>query len=299
MYISFFAETEFMKSIGKELQLKGHIVEFNSITNPEIVVAMGHNASYNLSKVMPAKFKFKLVNTVLDIPFWRINNPVFKKTYDGYKSFIEKGNVTSISKWTSSELKRIWKIDSVPLFFEFNNKGVDSVPVIPEEDKLDQILMVGRFIDYKKFEVGIEAVSLMVNEPKLVLIGNGDDNLYKYLAKQYNVDLKVIQKADDETVFTEMKKSKVLLHPSIFEGKSMVPKEAIWGNTNVVISDIPVHREFHKNVSFFNPMDLEDLVIKLDEIYNKKFNEKSKKEIEKFTIEKVAKKAEKYLEVLI
>ena len=51
--------------------------------------------------------------------------------------------------------------------------------------------------------------------------------------------------------FTELKKSELLLFPSLFEGFGLPPLEASYCRTKTVAFDLPVLREFHGDSLFF------------------------------------------------
>jgi len=299
--ISFFAETEFMRLIGFELRNRGHKVVFDEIKNVKTVIAMGMISSMRLKNT---GFKGRIINCVFDIPEWRLEDNNYKDLYNEYKDYLKKNKVVTLSKFTSAELKRIWGIESIPIFTEFDNHTPEKTPNCPEKEKKDQIFMAGRFVGYKRFEEGIEAVKKSGVETEVVLTGLGNDFIYKMVASELNQPIRIIKNSDGSPVnrkiiFEEMKKSKLVLHPSDFEGKSMIPKEAIWCNTNVIISDIPVHREFHKNVVFHKVGDIDELAKKIKENFDKPFNKKSKEDLKEFTVEKVTDKVEKYLGDLI
>jgi len=296
--ISFFAETEFMRLIAFELRNRGYNIILDKITDKtKIVIAMGMISSMRLKRT---SFKGKIINCVFDIPEWRLEDSNYKNLYNEYKNFLKENEVVTLSKFTSDELKRIWGINSIPLFTEFDNHTPDKVPDIKESEKKYQIFMAGRFVDYKRFEEGIEAVKKSGVKAEVVLTGLGNDFIYKMVAKELNQPIRIIKNSDGspisrKIIFKEMKQSKLVLHPSDFEGKSMIPKEAIWCNTNVIISDIPVHREFHKNVVFHKVGDIDELAKKIKENFDKPFNKKSKEDLKEFTIEKTTDKVEKYL----
>jgi glycosyltransferase involved in cell wall biosynthesis len=296
--ISFFAETEFMRLIAKELINRGYNVVFDKIdSDTKIAIAMGMISSMRLKYT---GFNGIIVNNVFDIPEWRLEEKQYKGMYNEYKEYLKKSNVVTLSNWTSSELKRIWGIESIPLFTEFDNWNPDKIPDIIESQKKNQIFMVGRFVGYKRYEEGIEAVKKSGVNAEVVLTGLGNEFIYKMVAEELKQPIRIIKNndgsaVDREIIFKEMKQSKLVLHPSDFEGKSMVPKEAIWCNTNVIISDIPVHREFHKNVVFHKVGDIDGLAKLIKENYNKPFNKKSKEDLLPFTIEKTTDKIEKYL----
>ena len=70
--------------------------------------------------------KYILICNVLDIPYWRLNDDRYKKAYEFYKSVLELSDyVTTISKYTSVQLKKLWNIESIPLFRTFDNNTIE------------------------------------------------------------------------------------------------------------------------------------------------------------------------------
>lgn len=62
------------------------------------------------------------------------------------------------------------------------------------------------------------------------------------------------------------------IQPSFFEGWSTTVEDAKYLNQYVLLSDIPVHREqLNYNVSFFNPVNPEELADKMEEGVRKGF----------------------------
>ena len=75
----------------------------------------------------------------------------------------------------------------------------------------------------------------------------------------------------DEIAKALMMECKAFVFPSLYEGFGIPPMEALSCNTNVIISDIPVHREIYgDSVSYLDPynseLDLENICFKHEDI---------------------------------
>ena len=302
--ISFFSEDEYGRVVGKELEARGYNVRYDSLDeDTNICFVMCCPASFRFNSYLKKRWELerfvyrgKIVLNVLDIPIWRFKEPCWKNYYELYrKSLVNADYITTISKFTGDELKVIWNLESTPLFTVFNNKIVKKYKKSVKRDK-KLIVAVSRFVEHKRFELIIKA--LEGTDMKLIIIGKGGymKSFYEQLSKQLDVDCTIYSNSDTKFIIEQMCNAKLCIHPSTFEGFSLVPKEALWCDTPVIISDIPVHREFHgDSVVYCKPNDLDDLKEKL-------FNvplispRKGKKLLKKLTIEKVTDDVEAWLE---
>ena len=101
------------------------------------------------------------------------------------------------------------------------------------------------------------------SDVRLVFVG-GNDYFYKRLKSDVigqTVDKKIIflEKVNDEKLSSLYSNAVCLVRPSLMEGFSLPPLEAIRFNCLVIASDIPVHREIFKdNLLYFDPNDYVD-----------------------------------------
>ena len=302
MNISFFSADDYGKVVGKELISRGYNVLFDTLDeNTEIVFLMCCPSAFNFAnylyqrKLEDFNYKGKIVCNVLDIPVWRLENPRFKDYYNAYRRMIEEADyVTTISQFTSNQLKELWNIDSVPLFRVFDSKKVEKykreLPRYP-----NTIVCVSRFVPHKNFDLVILAIAGTDWNIKILGKSGSEMDTYYQLFKQHNVIGEVILNPPDNYVIDELSRATVVVHPSSFEGLSLVPKEALYCDTPVLISDIPVHKEYHKDtVTYVATNCIGDL---RDKIVNRKWKspEEGKKEIEQYTIERTTDKVEQWL----
>jgi glycosyltransferase involved in cell wall biosynthesis len=301
MQISFFSEDEYGKSIGYELLNRGYDVIFDKLTEEtSIVFAMCPISAFRLEKYLNMRkelerFEYcgKTIQNVLDIPTWRLNDENWNSYYQHYYELLKKADkIVTISKFTSTQLKEIWNLKSKPLFTQFNNKKLETYKTNVEKNP-KSIVAISRLVPHKRFEVLIRA--LENTDYELTIIGNGPyDTLHRNLIKDFNVKGQLLTNVTDKDLVKHIQRAWLVVHPSEFEGNSLVPKEAVWLNTPVVISDIPVHKEyFKKSVTYFKTNDIEDLKTKIKKHRRDLIN--AQKLMSNLTIEKTTNKVELWL----
>lgn len=102
------------------------------------------------------------------------------------------------------------------------------------------LLAVGSLIPLKKFDVFISAVNRLKQDfpdIKAVLCGSGEEkeNLNSLVNKwQLKNNITVLEATSQDTVFELMQRTKILLHPSSYEGFSTVCLEALYAGAHVI-----------------------------------------------------------------
>ena len=68
----------------------------------------------------------------------------------------------------------------------------------------------------------------------------------------------------------KLSKAKFLIQPSLYEGFGLPPLQALYSNTNVILSDIEVFKEIYEGfpVTFFKSECVEDLTEKMIQMWN-------------------------------
>ncbi len=145
-------------------------------------------------------------------------------------------------------------------------------------------LYVGNVYRHKNAGLLIEAFKIIHKEDsklKLVFVGK-EDFFYKNLKKKLGklMDEKVVifkDNVSDPELTSLYRNSICLVRPSLMEGFSLPPLEAMSAGGLVLASDIPVHREiFEDSVIYFDPYKLDDLLSKLKFLLNIKREERNK-----------------------
>ena len=153
------------------------------------------------------------------------------------KLAVEKATtIVAASSNSQSTLKKYFNVDSILL----NETGcyVKKHEVIDKTDKENlDILWVGKLDFRKQLELAIRSVA-KANNKNLILhiVGSGNANQYKELAKSLNVDKQCIWHGviTHREVQTIMQKSDIFLFTSVAEGTPHVVLEAISNNLPVI-----------------------------------------------------------------
>ena len=306
MKITYWTVSEYWKETGYELQNRGYDIQFNKLDeNTDLVLVIGATAAFDLLKYLGERhdterfmYKGKIAMCVLDIPLWRFTDEYFFEYYTKYRDLLKSSHeILTISEFTSTQLKKLWELDSKPLLSIFNDKMVKKYR--KEMPRQHKIVAVGRFVNHKAFQQLI--IALEGTDYKLVLIGkNGHlEKQYEDMAKDLKVDLEIRKDISDKELIEEYCSAEVVIHPSVFEGLSLVQKEALMCGTPVLHSDIPVHVEFHGDkVATFKANDIEDLkkAIKEKRWETKKVDTKH---LECLMIDKKSDEIEKWLKKIL
>jgi len=130
-----------------------------------------------------------------------------------------------------------------------NSRVADAVSV-PKEDR---ILAISRLVDkHKGSDDILESISEAMSGYTLVLLigtQNVSEDYLKQLdakCKQYNVKYEIKYKLTDAEKFAEIKRARLMLFPSYFEGYGYPPVESQYCGTPCVVYDLPVLRETSK-----------------------------------------------------
>lgn len=161
------------------------------------------------------------------------------------------------------------------------------------------IYLPNQFWKHKNHEIVFRALkSLKEKETKVIMVCSGYPNDYRhpnYFAhlfqklSEWNIREQVIYLGmiPYEHVLLLMRQSICVLNPSLFEGFGLTANEAKALGKQVLLSDIPAHRQQNPaKTIFFNPQNLEDLVEKMSKIWHQahlgpdvELEEKARKEM--------------------
>lgn len=163
-------------------------------------------------------------------------------------------------------------------------------------------LYVGNVFAHKNVGSVLKSFKRISEEKKdltLIFVGK-EDFLYKKLKEHVSKnfkDLKIIflHNVNDEELSTLYRNAKALIRPSLMEGFSLPPLEALESEGIVLASDIPVHREILKDCVFyfdqFNTDDILDkmkMVLELSESDKNKMVKKGLELVKKYSWKKTA-----------
>lgn len=159
-------------------------------------------------------------------------------------------------------------------------EGVDLVlPSLAHEDyEKSYLLFVSSMYKHKNVKRLIDAFSILIKKygyaGNLILVGKKDyfsSEIEKYVVEN-KLEERVFlpgQKAyvSDEETSRLRKNAQLFVFPSLKEGFSLTPLEAMASGLCCVISDIPCHREvFGDSVFYFNPLLSEEIAKSIDTV---------------------------------
>ena len=133
----------------------------------------------------------------------------------------------------------------------------------------EYFIFVGNVKPHKGIQLLIDAFLRQSSTSKLYIVGEQNNFLTGLSIDigKYN-NIKFTGKISDEELYQLMMNAKALVLPSEYEGFGIPPLEALWLNTPVIISDIPVFKEIYSDfpVLFFKNKDVDDLAAKLTQV---------------------------------
>lgn len=175
--------------------------------------------------------------------------------------------IISASKWTQDVLKDKYGLSSEQIYFYIDTKGID---LIPDQKKENKIVQISRYFYNKKFEHSIMATKDL-NDYKLIFMGTGLNSDYgrslQDCSNRFNKKVIFYERLPREKLVLELKKSKILVSPSVFEGWGITPIEALHCNIPVLLSDLEVFKEVYgDSVLYHKRHDVDDMAEKLERL---------------------------------
>jgi len=164
----------------------------------------------------------------------------------------------------------------------FNSEVNHNMPAIKNFDflKNEYFLYVGRITPEKDLITLIKAFNMFGDKKKyLVIVGGSEYN------NDYNRMIIEQAKKNEKIIFTGAikncllpffyKKAKLFILPSKFEALPLVPLEAIYFKTEVLLSDIPENLQFHLNAkNYFKAGNKHDLLERITFLSKKPSSQK-------------------------
>lgn len=154
--------------------------------------------------------------------------------------------LAAISDFVAEEFERNFRIR--PRFVLPNGVRPDRFPVADGRTRNIDILGVGSLIPLKRFDLFIRVMAEIrktVPQVQALIFGSGEDrDKLEELIHQLNLQnhIRIEAATAQETVLAAMQRSRILLHPSAYEGFSTVCLEAIYAGARVVSRTWPMKR---------------------------------------------------------
>ena len=307
-----------MKKILKKIFLKGVKIFVNKVDKN-----ITHYFTWNVGKELYHKAKKEFpnsifINLIWDIPQWRIDgkddygNPYDWNNY--YLPFLNDADyLLSASKNTQKIIQNNYNISSEVFYMFFDDESLskkniyDYLPNLFEKKKYFKIIGISRLVPSKKFDVLIEAMGKLdkdiLKNIELLIVGSGPEKKkLKKLAKEYEIKFKNYEKISKSRLVNLLKKSNLLVAPSILEGDcGWAPCEATFLEIPVIVTDMEVTKEFLKDGAiYFEKNNSHDLSEKIKKFYKNEINQKdivdkAKQNLEFYTMNNFQTRLENFL----
>lgn len=230
--------------------------------------------------------KITYVNYIHDFLFMDYPNffTKFERVIYNFITFSAK-RADHIITISNSEKKRINKhinIDKNRISYVYH--GIDdSFKLISKKEKeyvkrkfnlpKDYILYVGRINVRKNLNVLLEALKLLGNDYKLVIVGGAenDKGILKKIELNFKNQVIIMGHLDQKDLSEVLASSSLFVFPSLAEGFGLPPIEAMKSGVPVIVSDIGVHNEIcSDSAMYFNKFSPKDLFNKIKTLYEDK-----------------------------
>lgn len=308
-----------LKDLAKEFhvvqtgKLTGHLWE--QIDLPRFLNKQDRPLLVNLINTAPLMYDNKLT-VVYDVAFRR-----FPKTFSFvFRSFyglvIPRVLKTSRKVVTSSNFS---KQELESLYGSFNNTieiiygAVDPsffshIPTHSKSLKEKYFLAVGSIHPQKNLKSLFQAMKYFVgSDIQLYVVGGQRGNFSQDTSLQDSLssNIKFLGRVSDSELLEYYRNAEAFVFPSLYEGFGIPPLEAQACGVPAVVSGIPVLREVYgDSVLYFNPKDPKDIAKQLDSLtasseLKKSLMEKGKKNVERYSWQKSAKRLSGIIDELL
>lgn len=239
----------------------------------------------NFCNTAPFWYKNQIVTihdmAVFENPDWF--RPAFAKYYQCLFKQLAKNakHFVTVSEFSKHEMMKHLAINPNQITVIHSAPKSDWKSIKPLENALLKnqpfMLMVGSHDPRKNFEFVIYAAQQWRKDKnyKLVIAGNPGKAFAKQKAAN-KTDVIWLQNLSDGELKWLYQNANLVIHPSLYEGFSLVPLEAHLLGAKTLISDIVVHREIAgETARYFELGDEEDLLKQLEQSIKAPFEKKS------------------------
>lgn len=158
--------------------------------------------------------------------------------------------VISASKTTQKVLHSLG-VASEQLYYCIPDILIDAYTT---NEKEKQIIHMSRFATSKRQEHSIYAMK-NIKTHRLVLTGWGDNKKYEEIARVLDIKLSILRNMKYEGAIKQLKKSTILLSPSLHEGFGMPAIEALYCGIPVLLSNIDTYTEIYQDSVLYHKKD--------------------------------------------
>lgn len=141
---------------------------------------------------------------------------------------------------------------------------------VKQPERENEITFVGRHVEFKNPSDIIHAVSKIPRKirPDINFVGSHSSKLRVSMvnsAENLDVNIRFYANVTDDEKFYLIKRSKLLIFPSLFEGFGIPPAEAIYCGVPVIAYDIPVlKREYGNSIDYVEPNNINAIRDKIE-----------------------------------
>lgn len=244
------------------------------------------------------------------LPLWLLGFKVIAYRIVVAVAVKKSKKIIAVSNFTKKDITDTLKIktDKIEVIYEAAD---DLIISNKKEEKIkDYFLYVGNVYPHKNVGLLLEAFKILSKEKpdlRLVFVAK-DDFLYRKLKQHVKKKIgegKVhfLENVNDERLSELYKGAIALVRPSLMEGFSLPPLEALENECLVLASDIPVHREvFQDSIIYFDHFNQDDILAKMKYVLDltplekEKLVKKGLEQAKKYTWIKTARETEKVYE---
>ena len=146
---------------------------------------------------------------------------------------------------------------------------------VTDTEERNEIVFVGRHVEFKNPNDIIFAISKISEElrPEINFVGSHSAKLREKMvqaARTVDVKIRFYANINDEEKFHLIKRSKLMVFPSVFEGFGMGPAESLYCGKPVVAYDIPVLRgEYGDTINYVKLGDVNELASEVTRLLKK------------------------------
>ena len=209
-----------------------------------------------LDKHKVSRKLFRIINFFLNNSY---QNKIFYQV--NYKNYLKKSDLNlSISKFTQFCFKKLLNVNSKVWYPGVNSKLIEDIKDLPIKYDL---INISRITAHKRQNLIVTASNKL--GLKLLIIGQQQDKNLKLDCPHFFIP-------DHVSVMRELKKSRLYIDASIFEGFGLTPVEAAFLEKITIASDTYVHKEVLGNYPlYFIKDNLDDLMEKITQALNGEF----------------------------
>ena len=223
------------------------------------------------AEILGARLNLKVANFVYETPDWMEQQlgeklpPKLMRSWTRTKIAYEKSHVLIPNSKLSGSNMGKWIAEakvSEPVY-----PGIDeSVINTSHNSERDiDIIYIGRLNRLKNVDDLLMACG---PEHKLAIIGAGDElSRLEEISSSRDLQVEFLGSVSDDHKWQYLRRSKLLVTPTSFEGFGMPPLEALASGCKVICSDIPIFREVYGDeVTYFEVNNVGQLKQKIKEL---------------------------------